>query len=98
MPIYYATKDRWEAFKWAFVSGISEPIGAALGWLALYRIMDDVAYGIVFGLVAGMMVNICVKELLPAAFKYDPEDKLVTNCFMLGMLGMSASLVLFLNI
>ena len=34
IPIYYATKNRWQAFKWAFISGISEPIGAALGALA----------------------------------------------------------------
>lgn len=38
VPIYYATKDRWAAFKWAFISGISEPIGAALGWLILARV------------------------------------------------------------
>ena len=43
--------------KWALVSGLSEPIGAALGWLVLYRIMNDVAYGVVFGLVAGDMGN-----------------------------------------
>ena len=38
VPIYYATQDRWAAFKWAFVSGVSEPIGAALGWLILARV------------------------------------------------------------
>ena len=38
VPIYYATQDRSAAFKWAFVSGVSEPIGAALGWLILARV------------------------------------------------------------
>eukprot|EP00613_Pedinella_sp_CCMP2098_P004583 CAMPEP_0171639696 /NCGR_PEP_ID=MMETSP0990-20121206/29903_1 /TAXON_ID=483369 /ORGANISM="non described non described, Strain CCMP2098" /LENGTH=339 /DNA_ID=CAMNT_0012213555 /DNA_START=37 /DNA_END=1056 /DNA_ORIENTATION=- len=96
IPIYYATHDRWEAFKWAFVSGITEPIGAAIGWAILYRVMDDIAYGIVFGLVAGMMVSICVKELLPMALKYDPDDEVVTAGFVAGMAAMALSLVLFL--
>jgi len=95
VPIYFATKDRWVAFYWALVSGISEPIGAALGWLLLYRIMDELAYGVVFGMVAGMMVNICVKELLPTAFKYDPRDRHVTSGFISGMAVMAVSLVLF---
>jgi len=32
MPIYYATGSRLKGFLWAFLSGISEPIGAAIGW------------------------------------------------------------------
>ena len=27
MPIYYATGSRWKGFLWAFLSGVSEPIG-----------------------------------------------------------------------
>ncbi len=27
MPVYYATGKRWKGFLWAFLSGISEPIG-----------------------------------------------------------------------
>ena len=73
IPIYYATKNRWQAFKWAFISGISEPIGAALGWVALANCMSDSAYAVIFGLVSGMMVNICIHELLPTAVKYDPQ-------------------------
>ena len=98
VPIYYATHDRWEAFRWAFISGISEPIGAGLGWLVLYKTMDDNAYGIVFGLVAGMMVNICVSELLPTSFKYDPKDLVMTKSFVTGMAIMALSLVLFVTV
>jgi len=95
IPIYYATHDRWQAFKWAFISGISEPIGAGLGWAILYRVIDDTVYGVVFGLVGGMMVNICIHELLPTAFRYDPGDRLTTKSFIAGMAIMALSLVLF---
>ena len=98
VPIYYATKDRWTAFKWAFISGISEPLGAGLGWAVLYRVMNDTTYGVMFGLVAGMMVNICLHELIPTAFKYDPKDKVVTNSLICGMAVMATSLLMFVSI
>ena len=78
MPIYYATGDRWKAFRWAFYSGLSEPVAALFGWVVLAAVMSDFIYGVLFGLVAGMMVNICVKELLPTAHRYDPEDTVAT--------------------
>mmetsp|Transcript_8919 Transcript_8919/g.20850 ORF Transcript_8919/g.20850 Transcript_8919/m.20850 type:complete len:365 (+) Transcript_8919:61-1155(+) len=95
IPIYYATKNRWQAFKWAFISGISEPIGAALGWIFLANCMSDSAYAVIFGLVSGMMVNICIHELIPTAVKYDPEDKVTSKSVIAGMLVMALSLVLF---
>lgn len=30
MPVYYATGSRWKGFFWAFLSGVSEPIGKHL--------------------------------------------------------------------
>ena len=27
LPVYYATGSKWKGFMWAFLSGISEPIG-----------------------------------------------------------------------
>jgi ZIP family zinc transporter len=36
MPLYYATGSKKKAFFWAFISGISEPIGAVVCYLAFY--------------------------------------------------------------
>ena len=95
LPIYYATGNRFKAFMWGALSGISEPIGALLGYIVLANTMSDAVYGIMFGLVAGMMVMISMKELLPTAYRYDPEDTIVTNSIIFGMVIISASLVLF---
>lgn len=65
MPVYYATGSRWKGFLWAFLSGLSEPIGALIGWAILADRMDDTAYGVIFGMVGGMMVFIALRELLP---------------------------------
>jgi ZIP family zinc transporter len=95
MPVYYATGNRWKAFGWAVLSGASEPLAALLGWAVLANSFSDDMYAILFGLVAGMMVIISVRELLPTAHRYDPEDTVVTYSFMVGMAIMALSLVLF---
>ncbi|MEG1304680.1 MAG: ZIP family metal transporter, partial [Oscillospiraceae bacterium] len=70
VPVYYATGDRRKAFVYSFLSGLSEPIGALVGYLILLPIMSPAVFGIVFGAVAGIMVFISVDELLPAAREY----------------------------
>jgi hypothetical protein len=58
MPVYYATGSRAKGFLWAFLSGLSEPVGGLLGYLVLYgNRMSELAYGILFCVVAGMMVR-----------------------------------------
>lgn len=95
-PVYYATGSRWKGFMWSFLSGVTEPIGGLLGYLVLYgNAMSDLAYGVLFGIVGGMMVYISLKELIPMALKYDPKDRVTMNCCFVGMAVMALSLVLF---
>jgi len=104
-PVFYATAKpntnvccsagKWRGFLWALFSGLSEPIGAAIGYLVLLNVLSDIAYGVVFGLVGGMMIYIVVKELLPTAHEYDPKDYVATLGFFCGMLVMASSLVTF---
>jgi len=95
LPIYYATGDRRKAFLWGCLSGVSEPVAAGLGWWILARHFNDTMYATMFGLVAGMMVTIVAKELLPTAHRYDTGDTVVTYSFIVGMAIMALSLVLF---
>lgn len=77
------------------LSGVAEPFAALLGWAVLANSFSYTLYGALFGLVAGMMVIISVKELLPTAQRYDPEDSVATVCFIVGMAVMALSLILF---
>jgi len=95
LPIYYATGNRMKAFAWALLSGASEPIAALLGWAVLANSFSPVMYAVLFGLVGGMMVIISIRELLPTAHRYDPQDTVVTISFIVGMFIMALSLVLF---
>jgi len=93
LPVYYATGSRWKAFFWTLIPSLAEPLGGLMAYLAFHS-AGDLAFGIAFGIVAGIMVYVSVMELLPAAFKFDPENKLVTIACMLGMVVMALSLIL----
>lgn len=94
IPVFYATGSRCKAFAWAMLSGVSEIVGGALGWAVLANVVGPDAYGALFGIVGGMMVMICISELIPTAHRYDPNDEVTTRSILLGMVVMALSLVL----
>ena len=95
VPVYFATGSRLKAFKLSFLSGLSEPVGALVGYLILYRFMNDTVFGILFAAVPGIMVFISVDELLPSAREYG-EAHLSIYGMVSGMMVMAVSLLLFL--
>ena len=95
VPVYYATKNKKKAFLLSFASGLSEPIGAVIGYLILLPFMSETLYGILFALVAGIMVFISLDELLPSARAYG-EHHLSIYGMVAGMAVMAVSLWLFI--
>ena len=84
-----------KAFKLSFLSGLSEPIGALVGYLVLLPIMNDIVFGMIFAAVAGIMVYISLDELLPSAREYG-EHHISIYGTISGMIVMAVSLLLFL--
>lgn len=70
MPIYYSTNDRKKAFKYTFLSGIAEPIGAILAFLFLKPYINEIILSIIFAIVAGIMIYIAFEELIPESRSY----------------------------
>lgn len=68
VPIYYATGSKWKAFIWATLSGVTELVGAFLGWAILAKVFTQIVYGILFGIVGGMMVKAssCLVNFIPS--------------------------------
>jgi ZIP family zinc transporter len=93
IPIFFATGDKKKAFKYSFVSGLSEPIGAIAGYFILINFASDLMFGIIFAGVAGIMVYISLDELLPTAEKYS-EHHVVIYGLIAGMALMATSLVM----
>lgn len=94
VPYYYATESRWKAFAVSLFAGLAELFGALIGWAILDDIWGQEAFGILFALTAGIMVYISIAELMPLARKNDPDDKVTTLFFFLGMLTIEVSLVI----
>ncbi|MBC8208001.1 MAG: zinc transporter ZupT [Desulfobulbaceae bacterium] len=94
VPLYYATGNRKKAFLYSFASGLAEPVGAIVGYFLFLQYFNDYIFGLLFAMVAGIMVFISLDELLPTAEKYG-EHHLAMYGVVAGMAVMAASLLLF---
>lgn len=92
-PIYYATKSKKKAFWLSLLSGLAEPVGALIGFFILRSWFNDLTFGFVFAMVAGIMVYISLDELLPTAEEYGEHHIAITG-LIIGMAVMALSLVL----
>jgi ZIP family zinc transporter len=95
VPIYYATRNRRVAFGFGALSGLAEPLGAIIGYAILQPFITENVLGIVFAVVAGIMVYISIDSLLPAARQYG-NAQLAIYGMIAGVAVMAASLVLFM--
>ncbi len=95
VPIYQATGSRKKAFFYSALSGLSEPVGALVGYLILMPFMSDLTFGLLFACVAGIMVFVSLDELLPSAREYG-EAHLSIYGLIAGMAVMSISLLMFI--
>ena len=77
----------------AFLSGIAEPVGALIGGLMLLPFLNNTVMGVVFSMIAGIMVYISLDELLPTAEKYG-EHHIAIYGVISGMAVMAVSLLL----
>lgn len=93
-PLYAATKQKFRSIAIATATGIAEPVGAVIGFLLLQNFLNDTLYGWVFGVVAGMMVFICVNEILPAAHRFETKQRQTTYGFIAGMAVLASSITL----
>jgi ZIP family zinc transporter len=93
VPIFYATQNKNKAFVYSFLSGVSEPIGALIGYLVLMPFLTPTVLAGTLAFVAGVMIYISLDELLPTAHRYG-HGHLVISGVVLGMLIMALSLII----
>lgn len=87
VPIYYSTKSKLKAFIYTLVSALSEPFGAVITYLFLINYVNNTILGLLFSIIAGIMIQISLTELLPTSISYN--NKVVTKLFFgLGIIFM----------
>ena len=84
LPIYLSTNNKKKAYLFTFLSGITEPIGALLAFFVLRFFLTDLILGIIFGVVAGIMIFIAIDDLIPSSRKYG-YDKIALIFTLLGI-------------
>jgi ZIP family zinc transporter len=100
VPIFYATGSRRKAFFYSVLSGLAEPIGAAVAYLAIRlflggnsEVIPPEIMGVLFGGIAGIMVYISLDELLPTSRAYGKGHDSLFG-LVAGMMMMALSLLL----
>lgn len=93
-PVYAATKSRKKAFWWATISGLAEPVGAVIALVLVNTFIPQQLFGVMFGLIAGMMVFIAIDELLPGARRYQTDKHQVVYGLLAGMIIVALSLLM----
>jgi len=92
IPLFYATGNRNKAFFYSFLSGLSEPLGAIVGFLILMPFLSEVFVASLLASVAGIMVYISVDEIIPTAHRTGRAHAVILG-LVLGMFIMALSLV-----
>lgn len=76
--IYYATKSKYKAILYSFISGVSEPIGAIFAFLFLKDSLNSTFIAVILSVAAGIMIDVSISKLF-----YDSKKLVKTHiaCF-----------------
>ncbi len=94
LPVYMATQRKSYALLASLLSGLAEPLGAAIGYFILAPYLSNTVYGAIFGLIGGVMIYLALDELLPTAKRYAKGHETVYGLIS-GMAALASSLVIF---
>lgn len=92
VPMYYSGHSKKKSIGMSFISGISEPIGAVLSAFILGPFLNDTFLGILFAIIAGIMVYISFNELLPASSNHGNSNYSLLGV-LLGIFIMSIAIL-----
>jgi len=93
VPIKEATGSSKMAFLISFASGLTEPLGALLGYLVLSPFLTPSFIAGLLAFAAGIMIYISLDELIPAALQYGTAHLMILG-IGLGMVVMAISAIL----
>ncbi|GMF19696.1 unnamed protein product [Phytophthora lilii] len=95
-PIYFATGSTCRGLLWCFLSAVAQHIGGLIAFASLGMDADNETQGVLYGLCAGMLAGISMKEIIPTAYMYaNGRMHLVSSGTLGGMFLMSVALIFF---
>ena len=94
VPIYFSTKSKKKAFLYSSIVGLFQPLGAIVGYMLFSSFFNDTLFGILFGVISGIMIFVSFDELIPTSRQYKDHHYSVYGT-ILGMFVMAVSLMFF---
>eukprot|EP01099_Mayorella_cantabrigiensis_P003269 TRINITY_DN2535_c0_g1_i1.p1 TRINITY_DN2535_c0_g1~~TRINITY_DN2535_c0_g1_i1.p1 ORF type:complete len:313 (-),score=52.54 TRINITY_DN2535_c0_g1_i1:228-1076(-) len=82
LPVYFATKSKSKAIKWALISGCFEPLGVVVIWFFLPSSLTEYRVQCLLAAVAGIMTLISFSQMLTITFKHCSDTHAVLSIFM----------------
>ena len=110
LPIYYSSKrldsnllltySKKEALKWCLLSSLCEPVAAIIFGLFFTNYITTTVMAAMNAMVAGIMIVLCIYELIPTALKYT-NTKVLKKWFYKQNVAMSViigQVVMFISL
>lgn len=95
-PVYFATGSRWKGVMWCAVASIAQHLGGFLAFAILGKNADNFSQGVLYGVSAGMLACISIKDIFPTAHTFsNGRIRLVSGGGLFGMVFLAASLIFF---
>ncbi|UIZ25106.1 hypothetical protein KXD40_006643 [Peronospora effusa] len=95
-PIYFATGSICRGLLWCLLSSVAQHIGGLIAFASMGMDADKQTRGLMYGLCAGMLAGISIKETLPTAYMFANGRMHLVSAGSLGsMFFMSAGLIFF---
>lgn len=95
IPCYQVSGSMLRAIAATLISGLAQPLGAALGWFLIVVLglkdVPEFAYGAMYSMTAGIMISVSIVELIPGALE-TASPRFVGCGVFLGFLVMECSI------
>lgn len=88
LPLYYANEKKSKAIFLTAISGLSELLGAIITYLFLTPFINNITMGILFSVIAGIMLYISIFEILKEAISYNNKKTTLIG-LLFGLLFIS---------
>ena len=77
MPVFYITGSKKKAFIYSLLSGLIEPVGAVFGYVFLNTLINHGNVGIIFSLIAGIMIFVSLETLYSLIKKHKQIHQMI---------------------
>lgn len=94
LPIYYETNKKFKTFMFTLISGFCELIGGLIAYFILHPFINNIVLGVLFSLIAGIMMFVAIFELLKEAVSYKNYKRIIIY-FIIGLILTIISVVMF---